>query len=127
VLQQHRRGESVDVSFPTAPGTTHLPDGSLRRRGREAFVHEPHGEAASFAQQRSDATSLCAPLRLVAFLVKRKANDEASRFERSCLLEYFVDGRTLPRSSHDVPCRRRNRARGVADGETDSTVSEVDG
>jgi hypothetical protein len=127
VLQQHRRGEGVDVSFPTARGTTHFPYGSLRRRGREAFVHEPHGQAASFGQHGGNAASLRAPLGLFAFLVERKANDKPFGFKRSCLLEYFVDGRTLPGSPHDMAGRRRDGARRVANRETDSPVSEVNG
>jgi len=125
MLEQHRGGQRVDITLPSSRRATHFPDGALRGRGREAFVHETHRKSAPFAKEHGDTPTLIAPFGILSFLVQRKPDHKAFCLELAGAVQDLADGWTFPRPPRDVPDWRRDRAGWVAYCQADSSVSEV--
>jgi hypothetical protein len=102
MLQQHRCGERIDVTFASFRASTELAHGTQGGRRREAFVQEAHGKTGSLLELRRDMPHLRRALGIRTFSIEGQPDDEAACLERFRPSDDLRDGGTLARASDDV-------------------------
>src|SRR5256885_6522875 len=96
VLEKNRRGERVNVAFPTARGFSHLSYCTQGCRRSESFIIKTNGHATTFRDFCSQSPHFGGPGGLVALSIERKAQNEPDRVELRGACEDLVIGGRLP-------------------------------
>src|SRR5215207_6040106 len=81
LLQQHRRGERVDVALSPTRASPHLADRAERGRGGESLVDQRDGEAGAARELGGDAPALGRARRVLPFAVQGKSHHDRAGFE----------------------------------------------
>src|SRR5688572_11021387 len=126
MLQENGGGERIDVAAASARRPFHLANGAERCRGRVSLVDQRHRQAGAPVELGPDPADLFAARRFIALVVQREAKHERRRLQRLGLPYELSDRGALAGPPRDESRRRCDRARGVADRQSDATLSVID-
>lgn len=127
MLQQHRRGQRIDVTLAPLGRATEFADGTQRGGSGEAFVDIPNRRTGPFTDRSAHQTHLGATRCFVAISVEGEPQHYFVCLERDHASDEFGDGGTFACASQDVPGGGGNGARRVADGQTNAPLPVVNG
>src|ERR1700674_2595803 len=106
VLQKNRRGERVNVAFPTACGFSHLSYCTQCCRRSESFIIKTNGHATTFRDFCPQSPHFGGPIGLVALSVERKAQNEPYGLQLRSAREDLCDRWPLAFAPRNEPRRR---------------------
>jgi hypothetical protein len=95
MLQQYRGGQRIDIATSVLGSAAEFVHGTARRGGRVPLIDQLDGQARPPLQLDGDPTHFRGAIRIVAVLIQRKAEDEASGVELPGALDELGDRRAL--------------------------------
>jgi len=116
-----------DVSLPALGGSPHLANGPQGGGGRVALVNETHWQPRAFLELGRDVPGLDGSWCVVAVPIEREAHDIPLHLQLRAATDHLGDWWALASPAVDEPHGGSDGACGIADGETDSAVSAING
>src|SRR5689334_3170221 len=105
MLEQNGRGQCIDVAAAIADRSSHLANGSARRRRRETLVNELDGQFRALAERRRHLASLLGAWCFIAVAIQGQSHDESLRLELSSSSNDLGDRRALTCTAFDETSR----------------------
>src|SRR5688500_2456265 len=127
LLQENRRGQSVDLAFPSTRRLSQLTHGPERDGGGEALIQVTHRQLRSLSDFVADCSDFRRPIGFVSIAVKRKTEQESLGLELGRAPDDLGDGRPLSLAARDESGRSRDHSERVADCQPNSLATVVYG